>query len=218
MLDNDLNGSPMAQTIIGFFEQYNDISSAYEDLAISYDDFYTCAKAKVSEDDKKAFIASLSSEKRIPIDFSDNSNDNLLGDVCEWLSQKSEMLSDKAEVRLPDIIGYGESISIVGANGQEYTLILDELHGIPDEGSEEMIEVSLKSNRETIARGNVKLTIGYLDFDENGGASDGIEDSIDYEVEDVLEALESLILKSRDELDDEQDLAASIKKCIEKCE
>ena len=29
----------------------------------------------------------------------------------------------------------------------------------------------------------------YLDFDENGGASDGIEDSIDYEVEDVLDAL-----------------------------
>lgn len=163
-------------------------------------------------------LASLSSEKRIPIDFSDNSNDNLLGDVCEWLGQKSETLSDKAEVRLPDIIGYGESISIVGANGQEYTLILDELHGIPDEGPEEVIEVSLKSNRETIARGNVKLTIGYLDFDENGGASDGIEDSIDYEVEDVLEALESLILKLRDELDDEQDLAASIKKCIEKCE
>ena len=217
-LDNDLNGSPMAQTIIGFFEQYNDISSAYEDLAISYDDFYTCAKAKVSEADKKAFITSLSSEKRIPIDFSDNSNDNLLGDVCEWLSQKSETLSDKAEVRLPDIIGYGESISIVGANGQEYTLILDELHGIPEAGSEEAIEVSLKSNRETIARGYVKLTIGYLDFDEDGGASDGIEDSIDYEVEDVLEALESLILKLRDELDDEQDLAASIKTIIEKCE
>ena len=41
------------------FEQYNDISSAYEDLAISYDDFYTCAKAKVSEADKKAFIEGL---------------------------------------------------------------------------------------------------------------------------------------------------------------
>lgn len=41
---------------------------------------------------------------------------------------------------------------------------------------------------------------------------------IDYEVEDVLEALESLILKLRDELDDEQDLAASIKTIIEKCE
>ena len=97
-------------------------------------------------------------------------------------------------------------------------MILDELHGIPDAGSEEAIEVSLKSNRETIARGYVKLTIGYLDFDENGGASDGIEDSIDYEVENVLETLESLIIKMRDELDDEQDLAASIKKCIERCE
>ncbi len=58
----------------------------------------------------------------------------------------------------------------------------------------------------------------YLDFDEDGGASDGIEDSIDYEVEDVLEALESLILKLRDELDDEQNLVASIKTIIEKCE
>lgn len=73
-------------------------------------------------------------------------------------------------------------------------MIQYELHGTPDVGTEEQIDVSLQSSKKTIARGYVKLTIGYLDFDENGGASDGIEDSIDYEVEDVLEALESLIL------------------------
>jgi len=35
--------------------------------------------------------------------------------------------------------------------------------------------------------------VGYLDFDEDGVAADGIEDNIDYEVDNVLEALKDLI-------------------------
>ena len=61
-------------------------------------------------------------------------------------------------------------------------------------GYEEYAEKLKEMNELAHILRNAKLNRGYLDFDENGGASDGIEDSIDYEVEDVLEALESLIL------------------------
>lgn len=91
-----------------------------------------------------------------------------------------------------------------------------ELHGIPEAGSEEQIEVSLLSDKEIIARGYVKLTGGYLDFDEDGGASNGIEDSIDYEVDDVLDALKDLISDLEKELNNEQELAYSLEKCLER--
>ena len=58
-----------------------------------------------------------------------------------------------------------------------------------------------------------ELTKGFLSQLERNLTSPSIAT-----LEDILEALESLILKLRDELDDEQDLAVSIKKCIEKCE
>ena len=69
-------------------------------------------------------------------------------------------------------------------------------------------------DEEKLAIGYVKLIVGYLNFDEDGGASDGIEDSIDYEIDDVLEALENLISDLKEELVKEQKLAKSFKKCL----
>lgn len=70
------------------------------------------------------------------------------------------------------------------------------------------------SGKEILARGYVKLTVGYLDFDEDGGAADGIEDSIDYEVDDVLDALKDLISDLKEELVNEQELANSFENCL----
>lgn len=214
MLENDLNESNMAQAMLKLFEQYNDISSCYEELAILYDEICTQAKSDMEEDVAKAFISVLSFEKSIPIDFSEKDTDELLDEIREWLDGKFDMVSEKMERSLPDYIEYGENISILGTNCRVYTLSLDELHGTPEAGSEEQIEVSLLLDKEKLARGYVKLTVGYLNFDEDGGASDGIEDSIDYEVDDVLDALKNLISDLKEELVNEQELANSLANCL----
>ena len=59
------------------------------------------------------------------------------------------------------------------------------------------------------------LTVGYLNFDEDGGASDGIEDSLDYEVDDVLDALKDLISDLKEEFNNELELAHSLERCLE---
>ena len=214
MLADNLNESSMAQAILELFEQYNDISSAYEDLSIKYDEICSQAKNEMEADEAKAFIAALPSDKRIPIDFSDKGIDELLDEIRMWLDSKYEMVSDRTERKLPDFIEYGENISILGVDEKSYTLSFDELHGTPEAGSEEQIEVSLMSDKETVARGCVKLTVGYINYDEDGGASDGIEDSIDYEVEDVLNALKVLISDLKEELGCEQKLVNSIEECF----
>lgn len=62
-LENDLNESSMAQAMFKLFEQYNDISSCYEELSILYDEICAQAKSDMEEDDAKAFITALSSER-----------------------------------------------------------------------------------------------------------------------------------------------------------
>lgn len=162
----------------------------------------------------KAFIATLSSDKRIPIDFSDKDTDELLDEIRMWLDSKYDMVSGRTERKLPDFIEYGGDISISGANCKSFTLSFDELHGIPEAGSEEQIEITLLSDKEAVARGCVKLTVGYINFDEDGGAADGIEDSIDYEVDDVLNALKKMISELKDELVSEQKLATFLEECL----
>ena len=56
MLENDLNESRMAQTILKLFEQYNEIASGYEELAILYDEICAQVKSKMEEDDAEAFF------------------------------------------------------------------------------------------------------------------------------------------------------------------
>lgn len=53
-----------------------------------------------------------------------------------------------------------------------------------------------------------------MDFDEDGGASDGIGDSIDYEVDDVVNALKNLILDVKSELVNEQELVGFVERCM----
>ena len=214
MLENNLNESRMAQTILKLFEQYNEISSSYEELAILYDEICAQVRNKMEEDDAEAFFTALLFEKNIPIDFIEKDTDKLPDKIRKWLDGKFDMVSERMERKLPDCIEYGENISILGTNCRVYTLSFDELHGTLEAGSEEQIEVSLLSNKEIIARGYVKLTVGYLDFDEDGGATDGIEDSIDYEVDDVLDALKDLISDLKEELVNEQELANSFANCL----
>lgn len=214
VLADNLNESSMAREILELFEQYNHISSAYDNLLMRYDEIVTQANNEMEENDAKAFINALSIEKSIPIDFAEKDADKLLDEIRAWLNDKFDMVSERMERKLSDSIAYGEDISILGANCKVYTLSLGELNGIPEAGSEEQIEVSLLLDKEILARGYVKLTVGYLDFDDDGGVADGIEDSIDYEVDDVLDALKRLIVELKEEFNKEQKLVNDLEKCL----
>ena len=117
-------------------------------------------------------------------------------------------------------IGSNASPEVFGFDFQVNATIFLLLDNIKDvktirmEGASEDIELTMNDGNQIIARGCVKLTVGYINFDEDDGASDGIEDSIDYEVEDVLNALKALISDLKEELGCEQKLANSIEECL----
>lgn len=214
-LEDNLNESTMAQILFKLFERYNTISSGYEELASEYDEVITKIACHINEELGKKIITSLSFVNSIPIDFSEKDNTGLMDKISRWLDCKYEFVSDKMERSLPDYIEYGENISILGAHNKVYILSFNELQGNPEAGSEEHIEVSLLSDDQVLAKGYVKLTVGYLNFDEDGGASDGIEDSIDYEMDSIFEALRNLLSDLEDEFGYEQKLIKTIKDSID---
>ena len=214
-LEDNLNESSMAQILFKLFERYNTISSGYEELASEYDEVITKIACHINEEFEKKIITSLSFVNSIPIDFSEKDNTGLMDKIKRWLDCKYEFVSDKMERSLPDYIEYGENISILGAHNKVYILSFDELQGNPEAGSEEHIEVSLLNDNEVLAKGYVKLTVGYLNFDEDGGASDGIGDSIDYEMDSIFEALRNLLSDLEDEFGYEQKLIKTIKDSID---
>ena len=63
----------------------------------------------------------------------------------------------------------------------------------PDEGSEEVIDICFSTGDENTTSGYIKLTVGYLNFDEDGGAADGISDEVEYEYHDILKELDNFI-------------------------
>lgn len=214
-LEDNLNESTMAQILFKLFERYNTISSGYEELASEYDEVITKIACHINEELGKKIITSLSFVNSIPIDFSEKDNTGLMDKIRRWLDCKYEFVSDKMERSLPDYIEYGENISILGAHNKVYILSFNELQGNPEAGSEEHIEVSLLSDNQVLAKGYVKLTVGYLNFDEDGGAADGIEDSIDYEMDSIFEALRNLLSDLEDEFGYEQKLIKTIKDSID---
>lgn len=210
MMAEKIIDSSMYKNIVELFEQYNDISSFYEELANLYDDICGFVNDEIESCDVKICISELASNKGIPVDFSKNDDQELMEDIKEWLNNKYDVVARRMERNLPDYIEYGDNITIVGTSDIIYTLSFGELYGTPEAGSEEQIDISLTSNQETLARGHVKLTVGYLEFDEDGGAAEGIEDSIIYEVDDVLSELEKLISEVKKEFSEEKSLAESL--------
>ena len=61
------------------------------------------------------------------------------------------------------------------------------------EGDEEIIDIRLISNDEEVAKGYIKLAVGYLNFDEDGGAAEGLSDDLDFCYEEIVYKLDAYI-------------------------
>lgn len=84
----------------------------------------------------------------------------------------------------------------------------------PDEGSEEVIDICFSNGDENTTSGYIKLTVGYLNFDEDGGATDGLSDDVEYEYDDILKELDSFIDAQKREVKKDTKIAEIISDVI----
>ena len=94
---------------------------------------------------------------------------------------------------LPDIITFGDTITIRGVDGSEAVLSIGDNQIEAEVGSEEIIDICFSDGNKNTVSGYIKLMVGYLNFDEDGGVADGISDEIEYEYYNVLEELDKFI-------------------------
>lgn len=195
-LEEDLPESKMSADIVAQFEEiknlyltFGNLSNSFDSLLDALDDIDTATLIinRIAND--------LGNFSGFPI-VADTENISLedISEIKKWVEDKRDKAIEISETnRLPDVLKYGERIAIEGIDGSEIVLFIDEITISPTEGGEEIIDISLTKDQETVAKGHIKLTVGYVSFDEDGGVADGIQDSIDYEYLEVYEAIKDYI-------------------------
>ena len=194
-LEDNLPDSHFYADIIERFEKINGLYRKYDDCCISFDDLLAELNAANPKETIKLIYERLLEVSDIPrIANVENITDSEVEEIQAWANAQYERASEIADIdTLPDVIAFGETITIRGVDGSEASLSIGDNQISPDEGSEEVIDICFSNGDENTTSGYIKLTVGYLNFDEDGGAADGISDEVEYEYHDILKELDNFI-------------------------
>ncbi len=211
-LEDSLYDSDFYAEMIKKFEVINGLYRKYEDCCISFDELLAELDASNPKEVIKRIYEKLIIRSDIPhIGDVENITDSEVEEVRAWVNAQYERASEISEVAsLPDTITFGETIIIRGIDDSEVSLSIGDNQITPDEGSEEIIDICLSNGDEKTASGYIKLTVGYLNFDEDGGAADGLSDDIEYEYHAILEELDNFIGRQNSLVEKDIRIAESI--------
>lgn len=194
-LEDNLPDSHFYADIIARFEEINGLHRKYDDCCISFDDLLAELNTANPKEIIKLIYERLLEVSDIPhIANIENITDSEIEEIQAWANAQYERASEIADIdTLPDVISFGETIVIKGVDGGKASLSIGDNQISPDEGSEEVIDICFSNGDENTTSGYIKLTVGYLNFDEDGGAADGISDEVEYEYHDILKELDNFI-------------------------
>lgn len=194
-LEEALPDSELSNEIIERFEKINQLHCKFEDHSIIYDSLLE----ELDNSDPRYIIKSIYPKllgiSDIPhITDIESIEDREIEEIKNWINSKCEIASKISEDdTLPDTLNFGDSIIIKGVDNSELSFTIDKIEISPTEGSEEIIDIYLCNSKGERISGYIKLIVGYLNFDEDGGASDGIEEDIEYEFDEILKEIDSYI-------------------------
>lgn len=217
-LEENLSESKMSEEIIERFNCINELYGEYEEISSIYDSLLELFADRENFD---KIICIISSKLEEITDFpgvidEEDISEEEISEIEKWIVSRYEDASKKMEIaNLPDSIGYGDDIEILGINDQKIFLKIDEININPSAGDKEWIDISLYDKKEIIARGTVELTVGYIEYDEDGGVADGLEDEIDYSYRSIIEQLDNFILEQNEYMKTEKAIIEIIEEAIE---
>ena len=194
-LEDNLPDSHFYADIIARFEDINGLYRKYDDCCISFEDLFAELNTANSKETIKLIYERLLKVSDIPhIANIENITDSDVEEIQAWANAQYERVSEIADIdALPDVMSFGETIVITGIDGSKASLSIGDNQISPDEGSEEVIDICFSNGDENTTSGYIKLTVGYLYFDEDGGAADGLSDDVEYEYGDILKELDRFI-------------------------
>lgn len=217
-LEEDLVDSKMSKDIIERFNCINELYKEYEEILSIYD---SLLKLFLDKENIKSIIRIISSKLEEIADFpgiidEDDISQEEISEIEKWVEFKYEDASRKMNIaNLPDSIEYGDNIEILGVDDQKLFLKIDEININPSAGDKEWVDISLSDEKEIIASGIVELTIGYIEYDEDGGIADGLTDEIDYNYHSIIEQLDNFILEQNEYMKTEKRIFEFLEEMIE---
>ena len=217
-LEENLAESKMSEEIIERFNWINGLYGEYEEISSTYDSLLELFSDR---ENIERIIRIISSKLEEITDFpgvidEDDISEEEISEIKKWADSKYEDASRKMDiVNLPDSIGYGDNIEILGIDDQRLFLKIDEININPSAGDKEWIDISLSDEKDRIASGTVELTVGYMEYDDDGGIADGLEDEINYRYCSIIEQLDNFILEQNEYMKTEKAIMEIIEDAIE---
>lgn len=190
-LKEDFFNSDMQRELSSDFDEINYIMRKFEDICYTYDGIIDLLNDL--DYDVRKVINHLKNNKKsltdILFDFDiETITQENIDLLIEWIESKRheiERFEDFDE--LPDGIGFGDEIILPDANNDSYTLLIDTLDLDLSEGESETINLCLFDDAKSEEyKGRITLTVGYINYNEDGGVEDGLEDSIEYSCEEIM--------------------------------
>lgn len=201
-LEEQLSESSFADELLQIFEGISKAYRKIEDLDITLYEELSNILEKTPVSDLQTLLSKFKSLfdtnevfPRVGDEKSGQFNVDDVFQVYNWVKEQEVFFEEVCELSsLPDYINYGDIIHITTSTLGKIVFRIDDLILSPEEGATEYIDVSLRSNNSVpIATGQISITYGYIKFDEDGGASDGLADDISYSCDEVIEELKSVL-------------------------
>lgn len=210
-LEESLIDSKMKEDFIAKFEEINCLLSNFEDVCMVYDDAIERIKTESGE-----FVSKLAKNSKeledFPLEVENlEIDEDEVSEVLVWLQDKyNEAITFSEAKSLPDVIEFGKSITFLDANQCTYTLAIDGIQICPSEGQAEYIDIWLSNDSTNeIQKGYIKLTVGYMNYDEDGGVADGLSDDVDYYYEEIVKEMD-YVIEGLKELFDKHNLISEL--------
>ena len=136
--------------------------------------------------------------------------------IIDWIDQKANS-NDYSDVdaTLPDSIEYGDNITIYGFEKEKYELVMDELYLSCGNGNVDWLNITLYHASQKCAIGNIEITYGFVDFDDDGGVEDACDEDIAYQTDEVIEYIEEIAGELERYVSGELGMVAHIKDCFD---
>lgn len=119
--------------------------------------------------------------------------------VTDYLYPVEALVSTLDSIKYKDYFEFNELLSFIDLENNTVTLSVEGQLD-PRNDDTDSIWIELHKNKNRISYGEIEVYYGYMNFDDDGGASDGSAESIDYRLEKVISDLTEIVQEYKDSI------------------
>ena len=204
--------SSFVEEMVSVFERLNRCYSDLEKITLFYDDEFWSYMNDIDTAEIQCFIKKWNELMKKLEDMEVSDDISGIREISEWIEQQIEN-NDYTNLidHLPDTIDYGDKIEFYGVEKKKYKLSMDELYLSCQNGEQDRLEIDLFAENERITGGNIEITYGFVEFDDDGGVADACDEDIDYRTGRIIESIIKIVNELEEFVGNENEIVEEIR-------